>query len=257
MCTVILLDRVVPGIPVVVGANRDEYLDRPAAPPALFRSEAGSRPSFVAPHDLEAGGTWMGVNAHGLFAGLTNRPVERKDTTRRSRGLLVVDALRCASAEGVPERLGADLARRYNPFQLLVADGRRTVLTRVDAQGACTRALPSGVHVVGNLDEGDAASTKLSRIREGAESIDVEAGFERIFGALVALLSDHGDASRPYENACVHLPGYGTRSAAVIALGDARRSFWAAEGPPCQAKFHDHTRLLDALHAGAPSEEMR
>ena len=28
MCTLILLDRVVPGVPVVVAANRDEFRDR-------------------------------------------------------------------------------------------------------------------------------------------------------------------------------------------------------------------------------------
>ena len=94
MCTLILLDRVVPGVPVVVAANRDEFYARPAAPPALFRSDEAGRASFVAPQDLEAGGTWMGVNEHGLFAGLTNRrndepasgaPLARPPRARRAR----------------------------------------------------------------------------------------------------------------------------------------------------------------------------
>ena len=35
MCTLIALHRCVPGAPLVIAANRDEYLDRPAEPPAL------------------------------------------------------------------------------------------------------------------------------------------------------------------------------------------------------------------------------
>ena len=98
MCTLILLDRVVPGFPVVVAANRDEFFARPAAPPALFPSTEG-KPAYLAPQDLEAGGTWMGVNASGLFVGLTNRPVAVRDPSARSRGLLVLDALGAETAE--------------------------------------------------------------------------------------------------------------------------------------------------------------
>ena len=74
MCTLILLDRVVPEFPVVVAANRDEFYARPAAPPARFVPGDGKL-AFVAPQDLEAGGTWMGLNSNSVFVGLTNRPV--------------------------------------------------------------------------------------------------------------------------------------------------------------------------------------
>ena len=139
MCTLILLDRVVPQIPVIVAANRDEYFARPAAPPTRFEATAG-RPAFAAPHDLEAGGTWMGVNEHGVFVGLTNRPVAEKPTGVRSRGLLVVDVLAAASAE----RAGAEFERqrneRYAPFNLLATDGREAWLARQTAEGVRDRA---------------------------------------------------------------------------------------------------------------------
>ncbi|MEE8556561.1 MAG: NRDE family protein, partial [Myxococcota bacterium] len=99
MCTLIVLDRVVPRVPLVVASNRDEYLSRPAAPPALVRAEGPEGIPRVAPQDLEAGGTWMGVNARGLFVGLTNRPSTRRDRNRRSRGKLVMDALGYEDAE--------------------------------------------------------------------------------------------------------------------------------------------------------------
>ena len=52
MCTLILLDRVVPQIPVIVAANRDEFFARPAAAPTGF-GRNGGRPAFAAPHDLD------------------------------------------------------------------------------------------------------------------------------------------------------------------------------------------------------------
>ncbi len=69
MCTLIVLHRCVPGRPLVVAANRDEFLDRPAEEPTLRSTRTGP---IVAPLDLEAGGTWVGVSARGVFAGLTN-----------------------------------------------------------------------------------------------------------------------------------------------------------------------------------------
>ncbi|MBC8341124.1 MAG: NRDE family protein, partial [Proteobacteria bacterium] len=36
MCTLIVMHRQVPGLPLVVAANRDDYLDRLSAPPALW-----------------------------------------------------------------------------------------------------------------------------------------------------------------------------------------------------------------------------
>src|SRR5262245_56483756 len=91
VCTLILLLRQVPGWPIVIGSNRDEHFARPAAPPALFASE-GER--FVAPQDLQAGGTWMGVNARGIFVGVTNRrSASEPPATVRSRGALVRELL--------------------------------------------------------------------------------------------------------------------------------------------------------------------
>src|SRR5262245_53382617 len=135
MCTLILLDRVVPGVPIVVAANRDEFFARPAAPPALFRSDEAGRASFVAPQDLEAGGTWMGVNEQGLFAGLTNRRNANPQLERRSRGLLVRDALGRADTADALAAAGPDPAGTYNPFHLLIADGASTALASAGADG--------------------------------------------------------------------------------------------------------------------------
>ncbi len=252
MCTLIVLDRIAPAYPLVVASNRDEFYSRPAAPPARVDPQEETDPPFVAPQDMEAGGTWMGLNARGLFVGLTNRPVQTADRQRRSRGLLVHDALRAQGVAGVPEVLGDDLALRYNPFHLLAADGRDATLTVVDGEGVRIRRLEPGRHVVCNRDPEDPSSRKVAWIQEAVDRLSVEQPIERVFAGLAEILAAHPNDSNSFENPCVHTPEYGTRSASVLAIGESRWRFWHAEGAPCEAKFSNLTRLLDELRQAIP-----
>jgi uncharacterized protein with NRDE domain len=226
MCTLIVLDRVLPGLPVVAASNRDEFFSRPAAPPARVEPQEEDIPAFVAPQDLEAGGTWMGLNARGLFVGLTNRRTPAPQKNRRSRGLLVTEALRRSNAGAVAQDMRQGLEGTYNPFHLLYTDGRQTFLTRLDERSA----------------------------QKAVAQIDLDAPFSRVFDGLAGILAQHG-AGDPLEHTCVHTPEYGTRSSAILALGEERWRYWHAEGPPCQAKFRNFTRLLDDLRRRSVREE--
>ena len=55
VCTLAIYTRVLPGLPLVVAANRDEFYARPASGPTLLASE----PRIVGGRDLLAGGTWL------------------------------------------------------------------------------------------------------------------------------------------------------------------------------------------------------
>jgi uncharacterized protein with NRDE domain len=184
MCTLIALHRCVPGKPLVIAANRDEFLARPAEGPALRMRGSGP---ILAPLDLEAGGTWLGLNARGVFVGLTNlRPDEQitehlpqvqEDTAQlrrmatpdptpedltasrpvgkpgaRSRGEVVMAALDASSASEAAARIADLEASAYNPFQLLMADDREAWLT-VYRDEPQVLALEPGVHVVGNVED--------------------------------------------------------------------------------------------------------
>ena len=70
MCTIILCRNVFDDWPLVLAANRDEFYERPTAPPAWQSTQV----SIFAGRDLEAGGTWLGVRTDGRFAALTNQP---------------------------------------------------------------------------------------------------------------------------------------------------------------------------------------
>ena len=120
MCTLIALHRCYPSAHLLVAANRDEFLARPASGPRVHTWH-GRR--VIAPIDERAGGTWLGMNDAGVFAALTNRPAQGLDASRRSRGLLVADALGRDSAARAAEAALQLAANAYNPFNLFVADG--------------------------------------------------------------------------------------------------------------------------------------
>ncbi len=114
----------IPGYPIVVAANRDEYSDRPTQGP----HQLAHTPVVWGGRDTRAGGTWLGVNAYGLVIGLTNRRIredQENDPQRRSRGLLCLEALQCRTATEAADFLAREPAERYNPFNLLMLDQQK------------------------------------------------------------------------------------------------------------------------------------
>jgi len=207
---------------------------------------------FVAPQDLDAGGTWMGVNSEGVFVGLTNRPVAAKPASARSRGLLVLDALRAASAALVADEADRQRGERYAPFNLLATDGHQSWLIRRTEAGEQSRqALEPGIHVICNRDPDDLSSTKVRRIEAMLADLDLGLTPERLTGELFQVLGAHPAGSNPLENPCVHTAEYGTRSSSVLMLGASHRSYWYADGAPCETKYRDFTVLLDDLRVSA------
>jgi hypothetical protein len=134
-----------PGGALQVAANRDEFLARPASPPRRWPGV----PAILAPRDEQAHGTWLGVNAHGLFVGVTNRHGTERDTGLASRGMLVAEALRADSVDALHGRLASLGARVYNPFHLLYADtSGRAGLTVCDGARLRQHILGPGLHVL-------------------------------------------------------------------------------------------------------------
>jgi hypothetical protein len=246
MCTLILLHRCVPGSPVVVAANRDEFLERPAEPPRLHETGRGR---FVAPRDCQAGGTWLGVNAAGLFVGITNRPCPQLDLSRRSRGQVVVDALVSGSADEAACGVMEIPPGEHNPFNLVLSDGARAFAVVYD-EGPSVRELAPGVHVIGNADPDARDVPKIGRLFARAESAAARPAGQ-VLGALAELCRGH-EGGEPREDACIHAGRYGTCSSTLLRLvthGDDGE-FWFADGPPCLTPYEDFTPLLLELDRG-------
>lgn len=158
MCFLLIHHRTREDHPLVLLANRDEYFDRPFEGPRLRDEALG----ILAPRDLRAGGTWLGVNRHGLVAAITNRRGDEHDAALPSRGLLVHRALEHLGAHPAVDALQTHLAETaYAAFNLLLTDGHDALVVRHDAcpadvprSGDVFELLP-GAHVLTNLHELD------------------------------------------------------------------------------------------------------
>jgi uncharacterized protein with NRDE domain len=245
MCTLAIYLQAFEEWPVVIGANRDEFFSRPALGPQCL----GDKPRIVGGRDLSAGGTWLGINEHGLIAGLLNRSDRRAaDPKRRSRGLLCLDVLQSATLGQARELAARVRADQYNPFNLLAAsrDGAFVAYTR-GAQIESVELTP-GFHLLTNQDVDDFECPKISRgYNRFAALLQVPGfaadppGHHRELGQLLADHSSDQDSRAGHPTAiCVHRPGYGTRSSSLIFLprragADALHFF--APGPPCVTPY--------------------
>src|SRR5262249_36912335 len=116
MCKLVILRRPGHRWPVLIGANRDEMIDRPSNPPGRHWAD---RPELVAGLDMLAGGSWLGVNDWGVAAAVLNRHGSLGPAPgQRSRGELVLEALDHADASAAaaaPAPLRPPAPRSLNP----------------------------------------------------------------------------------------------------------------------------------------------
>ncbi len=256
MCTLILLVDVVPGLPVVLAANRDEFFDRPSTGPTVLDPELG----IVGGRDLTAGGTWMGATADGFFVGLTNqRTYDAADPSRRSRGAVVLTALELNDRAAVDGWLRTLRPDDFNPFNLLYGDahGLHVAYAWPGMAQVHIEAVPPGLHVLPNDRLDSPAFPKVARAR----ALLADVAPAELWPAMQAALADTQapdplpdeplnrlpEAYKgPLHALRVITPVYGTVSATAVALrpgGVAHYRF--ARGAPGEAPFEDCTGLLE------------
>jgi uncharacterized protein with NRDE domain len=241
MCTLAAYVRCAPELPLLVAANRDEFLDRPAVEPRLLAVD----PWVVGGQDLSAGGTWFGVNGAGLVVGLLNRRRPGgPDPALRSRGLLCLSMLQQTGIEAARQALAGLDGGAFNAFNLLIADrDAALVATNVGGRVAVTD-LPDGVHLLTNLDLNDPTCPRIAKSWQHFGALDLGTAVDpaALIPDLQAILADHSTALDPraqvIDTLCVHLPAYGTRSSSIVAAprGGPLR-YWHAPGPPCRTAF--------------------
>ena len=145
MCLILFAYRLTPGQPLIVAANRDEFYARPSAP-AHWWDDA---PGLLAGRDLQAGGTWLGVQANGRFAAVTNFTDPDRPPPPRSRGALVADFLRGAQTSA--DYAAGIRGELYQGFNLLLWDG--LTLACASNRGA-TQTLEPGCYALTNAELG-------------------------------------------------------------------------------------------------------
>ncbi len=226
MCLIVVGWQVRPDLPLVVAANRDEYLARPASPAHWWTDV----PTVLAGRDLEAGGTWMGLSRNGRFAALTNF---RDPTVRRpgapSRGALVRECL--TATEGVVPTLEriAEVSAGYPGFNLLLSDGSELGIH--ESTTGAVRRLEPGIYGLSNhlLDTPwPKVRAARERFTDALDNLPDEQTF-------LDLLQDRSPApeselpntgisaewERWLSSAFIRAPGYGTRCSTLIrAMAD-------------------------------------
>jgi uncharacterized protein with NRDE domain len=231
MCWIAVLFHMNAHYPLIVAANREELRTRPSQAPFPW---AGS-PTVWAGRDELAGGTWLGVNATGLLAAVTNRPAASRDATLRSRGLLCLDTLRCDSPGSARSFFVDELShQRFNPFNLLCANQREGW---VGTWQGDIRDLAPGVHIVSNFGDVDDDTLPIVReVRDRIASLDLASPvIDELFGNLGRVCAQ---TDQPVP--LCHAGGdYGTVSSSLVAVraDGTVAAYWHAPGPPSEVAF--------------------
>ena len=233
MCTLVLLIRPDHAWPLIVGANRDEMLARAWDPPAAYWPD---RPDIVAGRDRSAGGTWMGLNRHGVIAAVLNRPGSLGPATgKRSRGELPLMALAHDSAAAAAAALCVLDAGAWRSFNLVVADRRQAWFVRGLGHGHPQRQLLApGCHMVTAHDPDDAESPRVARHLSLFRAADPAPPDCRRWQELLA---DRSGGPGEQINV-IPRAGFGTVCSSILALPRQAAPVWRfAAGPPHQAPF--------------------
>ena len=218
MCTLFFRHRPGEEYPLAILSNRDEQYGRPAD----GWGWRGPGPDWFAPIDLEAGGTWIGLNRHGLVAALTNIFPSWEGAEFRSRGGLVTDMLRLEAAADAPAAMADTLAQHsYNRFNILVADPQKAFVFSWAGDQVETFDLRPGVYEVNNI--------AFDGIEKPNPSVTNERWLEREEGRLTE-----------HPMVCRHGDGYGTRCSHKILVhkdGLEGSRIWHLDGHPCEGQF--------------------
>jgi len=226
MCLILFAYRHHPRYPLIVAANRDEFLERPTAPASFWDTV----PPILAGRDLLCGGTWFGVSREGKFAAVVNyRDPDARRTDAPSRGALVTDFL----LGHTPCEVFLDNLRTkgnlYSGFSLLFGDTEQLYCS--SNQGEMPPLVQPGIHGLSNHLL-DTPWPKVVRGKELLEKLLADGDQPSVEG-LFALLTDRSlpddhllpDTGVGLEKERLLAPlfisgaGYGTRSSTVLVVG--------------------------------------
>ena len=245
MCIFIALRRPGHPWPLLIAANRDEMQNRPWLPPARHWPD---RPEIVAGIDALAGGSWLGLNDHGVCAAILNRPDSLgPEPGKRSRGELVLDALDHADAAAAAAALTDIDVAAYRSFNLVVADNRDAFWLRSQAPEGPGRVetfpLPAGLTMLTSHARNDTASPRIRRYLPRFEAAPPPEPESEDWSAWESLLADRRPDSGEGPLADMTIVtdrGYGTCSSSLIALPGpgSRHPVWRfAAGPPHETAY--------------------
>jgi uncharacterized protein with NRDE domain len=224
MCLIFFAINHHPAYKLIVAANRDEFYARKTAPAHFWEDH----PHILGGRDLEASGTWMGMNKNGKISLVTNyRDPANINPVAPSRGKLVSDFL--LNGDTPEEYLGkvSERASQYNGFNLLT--GYPDQLWYLSNYKKGIQKLESGVYGLSNhlLDtpwpKVNRGKGKFTNVIDNSV-VEPEALFELLNDEQRASdqsLPDTGiglERERALSSMFIKTNGYGTRCSTVILV---------------------------------------
>jgi uncharacterized protein with NRDE domain len=246
MCLILFAYRAHADYPLVLIANRDEYYARPTRDAHWWDDAA-----VFAGRDLDAGGTWLGVNQGGHLAAVTNvREPGGMRAGKRSRGDLTREYL----AGDTPARdyLQAVDARspEFAGFNLLV--GNMDDLWFYSNREHAIRAIEPGVYGISNGSFDEPWPKLDSGKRELADQLTGSVDEARLMDILTdqRIAEDHElpstgvtlDVERLLSSRFIRSPEYGTRACTVLLFDNRNRISFTEQN------FPDATRQGARIH---------
>jgi len=226
--------------PILIASNREERLDRPTQVPKI---QSGS-PRVVCGIDQQAGGTWLGVNQHGMFAAVCNRKKRNVPMNPRSRGLLCRELLENPNAKEATEHALRELSSgAYAGANYIVGDADSAAVVY---GGDEIKAIPltPGLHTIGN---GNMDDTNDPRQEFASRMLTLHTLDSQVTFLAVASRAFSRAADAQGRRGLVLTQGqYGTVSSTLLALNDKIQQsvFQYAPGPPSENSYDDLSALL-------------
>ncbi len=238
MCLILFAVNPSPEHRLIVAANRDELYARPTEAAAFWASD----PNILAGRDIDAGGTWLGVNRAGCFAAVTNFKQSADDPEPsidppRSRGELPLDFLRDRPAASRYVTEVAGQATEYRGFNLIASDTNSTYY--FGNRGRGPRELKQGFYGLSN----QLLDCDWPKVIEGKLKLKEIVSEQRqdLPQALFELLLDTGD-DRMFSNSFIEADIYGTRAATVVMVSTAGEVYFEERnfGPAGKPEASNH-----------------
>lgn len=224
MCLIFLSLNNHPTYKLIIAANRDEFYQRQTAPADYWKDQ----PQILGGRDLEASGTWLGMNKNGRISLVTNyRDLKNLKQQAPSRGALVSDYLTTqTTAEQYLNQVSPN-AHLYNGFNLLV--GNPDELWYLSNYQHGVQRVANGVHGLSNA----LLNSPWPKVEKGKEKFEAIIREQTIEPAsLFTMLFDEERAAddqlpdtgvglereRMLSSMFIKSPNYGTRCSTIVLV---------------------------------------
>ena len=253
MCILAIQYKTVRGAPILLAYNREERFDRPAQAPKI----QSGKPRAICGIDRKAGGTWLGVNQHGLLVVVANRMKANVPAEPRSRGLLCRELLSMPNArKAVGHAVSELVTGAYAGVDFLCVDAQFGAVVH-GGNHVDTEELTPGLHTLSNSGLNDPRDERQEFIRR-------QLTLQKIESSVTFLaMASRAFARKPdaWGRRGVVITGgeHGTVSSALISLPRKIQNavFQYTGGPPCDMKYDDYSALLRQVLSTDKNKEAR